>query len=62
MADTKKPEMKFTLKEIRAIGNTEGILLEPTILLQDSKRGHMSSMKGSIETDEKLEKGEREIS
>jgi len=62
LANSKKPEMKFTLNEIRARGNTEGILLEQTILMQDSKRGDVSSMKYLLETDEKLEKGEREIS
>ncbi len=62
LADSKKPEMKFTLNEIRARGNTEGMLLEQTILMQDSNRGDVSSTKDLLKTDEKLEKGEREIS
>jgi hypothetical protein len=53
LANSKKPEMKFTLNEIRARGNTEGMLLEQTILMQDSKRGDVSSTKNLLKTDEK---------
>lgn len=62
-SDNNKPDLTLTINETKSRGNTDGSIHEPNTILTYSKRGRVSSMKQSVYTDDqKLEKGELEIS